>query len=482
MVARWLLPLLAGVGLGGAALFFALRSPELGIAFFLLLLLLAVALLWGELQKLLLALVILEIPIQLDKSYFYNEEAASFSALGGLNISLTTLCLGLLYGLWVAELLAQPTRTERTVGRLSVNWAPFLYVAVTFVSITVASDRLLALFEINLLLQALLIFLYVALRVRRSEDVRFVLLMLGIGLGLQSCIAIGLALRGEGFTVGSITARIDYGVRVGGTVGSPNSAASYFTLLLATTLGGLLTPLARWWRWGSGALFVLGTLAILLTLSRGGLVGYAISVGCFAFVAWRLRWISLKLPLYLGGFFLLLALVYSDLWWGRFFGADDSAAALSRLPLMRLAFAMILDHPLLGVGANNFAAAWAPYLTPDISHEWIHTVHNKYLLVWAETGIVGLGAFLAFLLGSLERGWQIVTTHDPFLAPVALGLMAGIIGQMVHMQVDIFTGRPQVQMLWLVAGLLTAMSRLIIAPPTTELFTPSAAGARGQAW
>jgi hypothetical protein len=39
-------------------------------------------------------------------------------------------------------------------------------------------------------------------------------------------------------------------------------------------------------------------------------------------------------------------------------------------------------------------------------------------------------------------------------------LTAGIIGQMVHMNVDIFQSRPQVQLLWLLAALLVAMEHV----------------------
>jgi hypothetical protein len=46
---------------------------------------------------------------------------------------------------------------------------------------------------------------------------------------------------------------------------------------------------------------------------------------------------------------------------------------------------------------------------------------------------------------------------DPLFSPVALALTAGLLGQMVHMSVDIFQSRPQVQLLWLVAALLVAM-------------------------
>lgn len=448
------------MSLGAVAVMVATLDEQVWGMAILLLLFTAAALMVGQLQKLLLVVLILEIPIQVDKSYLYNEKAASFSALGGFNISLTTVCLVILYALWLAELLAKPQSARGDGSLVRLSRAPFIYVGVVALSMLTASDTMLALFEVNLLLQALLIFIYVAYRVRTPDDLQLVMMTLLLGIFIQ-CLIVGLlAVTRESFTIGTITARIDFGARIGGTVGSPNSAASYFTLLLASLLGLWLTPIRPLFRWVSLFTFGCGVFAILLTFSRGGLAGFALSMLIFTLIAWRLQWLSIKLPLLLGILLLIpLWLLYGDLLMLRFFG-DDDGAAYSRLPLMRLALRMIWDDPIWGVGANNFAATWDPYLTPDISFEWIHTVHNKYLLVWTETGILGLFSFIGFLVGTVRRGWQIVRWHHRFYSPLALGLIAGICGQMVHMNVDLFTGRPQVQMLWLVAGLITAMSRM----------------------
>lgn len=69
-------------------------------------------------------------------------------------------------------------------------------------------------------------------------------------------------------------------------------------------------------------------------------------------------------------------------------------------------------------------------------------------------------AFLAFLLVTLRRGWVTGLSAHPYLAPVAIGLTVAIVGQMVHMTVEIFQSRPQVQLLWLAAALLAAMSTM----------------------
>jgi O-antigen ligase len=68
--------------------------------------------------------------------------------------------------------------------------------------------------------------------------------------------------------------------------------------------------------------------------------------------------------------------------------ADDGGSARSRVPLMKMAVNIISDRPTLGVGANNYTQALRPR-TPEFGNEWLYTVHNQYLLVWAEGGRAG---------------------------------------------------------------------------------------------
>ena len=124
---------------------------------------------------------------------------------------------------------------------------------------------------------------------------------------------------------------------------------------------------------------------------------------------------------------------------------------------------MIADNPVLGVGANNFTSAMDQYATSEFRHEWLWAVHNKYLLILAETGIGGLLAYVAFLLSILRKGWQCWKLGDSVLSPLALGLVAAIAGHMVHQGVDLFRDRPLQQLLLLVAGLLAAMYKICAA-------------------
>jgi hypothetical protein len=130
---------------------------------------------------------------------------------------------------------------------------------------------------------------------------------------------------------------------------------------------------------------------------------------------------------------------------------------------MNLAFRMIADNPILGVGINNFSAAMDDYVTPEFRNGFLYIVHNKYLLVWSELGPGGLLVYLAFLIGILQMGRACWRQGDPFLSTLALGITVAVIGDMVHQNVEILQGPGTTQVVWLLAGLVVAMRQIVRA-------------------
>jgi O-antigen ligase len=443
------------LSLGGNSLVVAILSPFL-------------ALTSASAQRVLLAIVILDIPLQFGTHLFYREDDAALGALGGLSISATTLALACLYLSWLIRAFANRDQAPRASG--NVNWPLVAYFAITLLSVFVAQDVSLSLFEVCLLLEACLVYFYIAGNVRTREDVVFVVSVLLVACLVESVVMIVLRFAGMPSTIWGLPTHIHIDsdpkegfMRIGGTVGSSNFAAAYLSISLTCAASVLLTNLGHWCKWFATAVLGLGSIALILTLSRGGWLALALSLALLCFVTWRRRGLSLKAPI---AVLLLLALLYvpfHSVIGARLFG-DDRGSAESRIPLMNLAFRIVEDHPILGVGVNNFTAAMGPYLTSEFREGFLFAVHNKYLLVLAETGIGGLIAFLAFFGGTVRKGWQCWNLKDPLLSPLALGFAAGIVGHMVHMTVDVFRGRPTQQLVWLIAGLLVAMCRIGTTP------------------
>jgi len=118
-------------------------------------------------------------------------------------------------------------------------------------------------------------------------------------------------------------------------------------------------------------------------------------------------------------------------------------------------------RPILGHGAgNSHLAGMSIGNEADYRGQWYYTVHSKYLVVWIETGIIGLLAFLAILGTGLRQGIATWRTRDPAFSALGLALAAVLAGHMLHMAVDIFNSRTQVQMLWCILGLVAAVYKL----------------------
>jgi putative inorganic carbon (hco3(-)) transporter len=100
---------------------------------------------------------------------------------------------------------------------------------------------------------------------------------------------------------------------------------------------------------------------------------------------------------------------------------------------------MFVDHPWLGVGAGNYAAAYPQYYV-GMWREALGHAHNYYLNMLAELGIVG-GGLLLLLVGLAFRqlGGALVssgTQLDSFWRSVLAGVFGGLVVFCVHNMFD----------------------------------------------
>ncbi len=412
-----------------------------------------------DLRRLLLAVVLIEIPIQLDMSLSIREDVEAFSGIGGFNISLTTGVLAALYVMWGFDLFRGRAHIDKS--RIWASTPMLLYLGAVLLSSLVAYDQKLALYEFNLLFTAMLIGAYIGLNTKTQDDVVFIVALITLGVLMQSLIMIGLRGIGHSLTIATVKMRIDEGVgRVGGTIGSPNGAGSYLAMLIPVCLALASTRVPMVVRIVAGTAAFLGPIALVLTKSRGAWVGLAVGGLVFmcSAVAWNRALVKRLIPLTL--IVILAALPFSGEVLTRL-QADDNGSAESRMPLMRLATNIAVDHPALGIGPNNFVPIMHKYVTVDFTGVWLRVVHNKYFLVWSETGTIGLIAFLLALGAILRLAFMSARARVPILSPIAAGFGAGLLGHMTHMLVDIFNHRPHITFLWLIAGVLVAIHAVV---------------------
>ncbi|MFC2169332.1 O-antigen ligase family protein [Acidobacteriota bacterium] len=406
-----------------------------------------------------LAIILLDVPLQLDIHLGFREEVEALGALRGWSLSITTIALIVLYAMWFLDRLDKQNKIERyPFTRISLPLT--IYLGFVALSIIVAKDPQLTAFQLFLMIQLFLLFIYITGTVRSRDDILFIVTVLLVGLVLESVIIIGLYNIGHTIEIAGIKARVDMDLRIGGTVGGPNTAGGYLSLLLIPALSLMIAQVKNSLKWLGTIAFGFGVVAIALTLSRGGWLAFVISSMIFIFVCWFRGRLPIKVPLIIAAIAIVLFFVGHERIVDRI-SKDDYGAVYARIPLMKLALRIINENPFLGVGANNFSIVMHDYISLQLRGLWLYSVHNKYLLVWAETGIGGLLAFIGFLLITIRTGWKCWKTQDPLLAPIGLGLMAAILGHMVHMNIDTFQNRPLIQTLWISSALIGAMYNII---------------------
>jgi O-antigen ligase len=77
-------------------------------------------------------------------------------------------------------------------------------------------------------------------------------------------------------------------------------------------------------------------------------------------------------------------------------------ALVERMAHWQAGWAMAMDHPLVGVGPGNYEAVYPRYYLGDWLEPLGHA-HNYYINTFAETGIIGLVAFLGFIATMFVR-------------------------------------------------------------------------------
>ena len=92
------------------------------------------------------------------------------------------------------------------------------------------------------------------------------------------------------------------------------------------------------------------------------------------------------------------------------------------------------------------------------------SVHNVYLLTWAETGLLGLLCLLSFLAAPLVKAWRHTRSDDRFVSLMALGLGCALLAIIIQMLSSPFVGRPINIYLWLLVALIASLDNLEAMP------------------
>lgn len=315
-------------------------------------------------------------------------------------------------------------------GQKNWRWPPFLglflfYMLAVALSLAHARFGSLAFSYLLQLMRVCIVFLAVAGVAREERGERALIAGLVLGLGVQALYA--------------IWARAHGAIQTGGALPHQNLLGFISYLVVMPSLAMVLA--GRWTKLGFVGL-IFGLIAVILTASRAsialsfaGLFVTLLLSLLFNFTGRKIAFSALSLVVLVGaGGLAMTSLQHRFVARGDSFSSEDT----EREAFKRAAWSMIAAKPM-GVGPNqySFIAITEGYsiragVAPR-AQSLSTAVHNSYLLVWAETGFLGIIGFLALLLYPIwiafKTAWRFRRTPG---SEVLIGLGCGLITMDLH--------------------------------------------------
>ncbi len=436
--------------------------------------------------------------------------------LGGMSVDSGQLLLLLALAAWISRSLIS---RQFSIPRSPLTIPLLIFIGVAAITLVSAVDTVLGIKEVVKWMEVLAVMLMVSdmgrqlgvqqkggeqpARTASTAGIAWVVVMLMAAGVVQAAIGIWqFMLRGDGpehFLV------LGCFYRAYGTFEQPNPFGGYMNLTALLALGVLIGLFSQW-VWGrrqardqqapeQGGSFLrvalitlsvfaaaaAAALGLLFSWSRGAWMGFLAGVTLMA-VFWprRLRYGLLVFLIAAVGFLFLyqsnllpptiadrLSGFAGDLTFGDVRGVDindENYSVLERLAHWQAGLDMVRDHPWLGIGFGNYGAAYGAYALINWPDPLGHA-HNYYVNILAETGFIGLAAYL-LLWGAIF--WQTLHVLRREAWPVrgvALGLLGVWTAVTVHHAVD----KLYVNNIYIHLGVLLGLLQLLNLNSQSEL-------------
>jgi hypothetical protein len=389
------------------------------------------ALFLRDLRSFLVFVMVFAISLQFHYYIYYQPltgiESQPF--ISGITIDVVDLLLLLLYAQWALKISVRKSTTGVTLGA-PVGAILVLWIAVCLLNSLLKSKELsYSLFEVVVLFKGFLLYLYIVNNTETVRDLQVLIYALfvssvvhGIYIAAQYVSGMNYTLHGElvrGYRGGYEA------FRAVGFFGSWDAASAMCALVFPLFLTYFITVKGRLRRLAA----LLGMLVVLIGLLclkvRAGYIAVAVSfftVMVLSLVRYRVPVVRLQRMVIasLVGIVIIVPVVAHRFiagTWGQ-----------ERWPLIETAWAMIKANWVLGVGLNNYPFNIREFVPPYLRGQWAYTVHNEFLLRFAETGVIGGVLYYSMIGIIMVKLWRSARSSDPWIHLVSLGLFAAMVG------------------------------------------------------
>jgi O-antigen ligase len=275
--------------------------------------------------------------------------------------------------------------------------------------------------------------------------------------------------------------RTDAASPVLSTIGRANFLGSYLVLVIPLTARQTLLAHRRW----SYGLLLAGQLVCLtLTRARGAWMGLGMAaiVGPVAWAAAtrdrRPVLVALALSALAVGFVVALNLPDGPLApLDHVPGLDrlavlrrtDAGSTAARVTIWRVTLSLVAARPWLGYGPETMQPVFAQVFPPELvyyqgRHTTVDRAHNLWLDLGMSTGVAGMVAFCALLVGFGRLAWRGLRTASDRWEQVAwVALAAAVVGHLADLQFG-FDLTASATVFWLTLALSASLGRGLVSP------------------
>ncbi|MBC8412514.1 MAG: O-antigen ligase family protein [Nitrospira sp.] len=469
----------------GTGLFFLLLLPfKYAVIGIFVLFAPLVAMLTGLWRTAFLTVLVLGIPLQLKKT-LYGYTLGHICGPGGIDFTMADGALILLLVHWLYRIVVQKHRTFLTVSRIDL-WI-LLFIFLNGISLLSGTDLTLGIIDFIRVIKVAFIYLYLANNIKTLTDLRIIVAALLAGTLVHIAISvvqyrlghpIGLVFLGEvsQFGFGDFGGGLS---RPSGIMQGANTSATFLLGILPLAFTAAFWARNRLMKSFDLLIFFSGLITLIITSSRGGWLGFAFAGLIMLILLVRRGYLKYRshylYALGMGAVIFSAVAYLSPKIIDRLMNAS-SIPTHTRTFLNRTALSIIGENPFTGVGLNNFAEHAGRVIRGISDPEHIFryiaenpVVHNLYLLIAAETGIVSLIVFMVIVFSLMRLAWNATKNNSPVIAGIGIAIFSFLSGFLVAELFDFSYRLDHVfYLFWSLAGMTVALGR-ISTPEVDEM-------------
>lgn len=312
----------------------------------------------------------------------------------------------------------------------------------------------------------MILFVIISNEVRQEKDIQIIVKSLTVSLGLLGSYCFIQYLTKTNLTLAfeiiKPPAWYVGGFAPVGTSGSSNVTAGQLATLLPFGIASYIASKNKIFNAISIASVLLGFAILILTQSRSAWCSSLVSIGLFVWLAYY-RGVLERQHLKFIVSVIIVTIIVGSL------QVDNQTTIESlynvntlvdRINLIKASVNMIVEHPVVGVGLNNYTTVMHQYYPIYGEKTWEYLVHNNYAMTFAELGSIGGSLYVLFfyyvyrnVIGSIKRLKGAVLL-------LAMATLSSLVAINCHMLFESYASGAVSFLLWFICGLGVGVGNL----------------------